>query len=49
MEEKAEQVGAVVRPPRMSNKRADVVLRAGQAAEAKQQFTIARLHPGILR
>ncbi len=45
MEEKAEQVGVVMRPPRMSNKH---VVLAGQAAEAEQQFAIARLHPGIL-
>jgi hypothetical protein len=48
MEEKAEQVGVVMRPPRMSNKHADFVVLAGQAAEAEQQFAIARLHPGIL-
>ena len=29
MEEKAEQVDVVMRPPRMSNKRVNVVLRAG--------------------
>ena len=29
MEEKAEQVGVVMRPPRISNKRAEDVLHAG--------------------
>ncbi len=29
MEEKAEQVDVVMRPPRMSNKRANVMLHAG--------------------
>ena len=29
MEEKAEQVGVVMRPPRLSNKLASVVLHAG--------------------